>query len=407
MALWLEIAQGAFFPLKNRTFRYFFMAQSLSLLGRWVQATAQRWLLYDLTSSTTYLGLLGALGSFPLLLFSLPAGVLADHLSKKKVLITAQLIGATMAFLLGILVLGDWVRPWHILALAFGLGVGVALEFPVRNALIYEIVGKDDLVSALSLHSLAFNLSRFIGPALAGWLMGTLGLPFCFFFNSLSYLPVAGTVAFVEFRESTSRRNGNLLLALTEGLRFARRTPAVRETLLLLAGISVGLFPYAILLPAFVREALGGGAREFTFLMSVNGLGALVGAGFAGTFGRHLSRRKLIYLAALGLTVAVLGLTFVSGKIPAALALALGGFCMVNVVMNANAYVQSVSPDEIRGRVLGLFSWCFLGLLPAGSLLLGWAAREIGTPEALRGAALLAGSWLMLVYLIGGRRAHP
>lgn len=400
MAFWLELAQGVILPLKKKEFRYFFLAQSLSLLGRWVQTTAQRWLLYDLTDSTTYLGLLGALGSFPILLFSLPAGVLTDHLSKKKILVLAQLIGAFMAMLLALLTFAGLVRPWHILALAFGLGIAVSLEFPVRNAFIYEIVGKQDLISALSLHSLAFNLSRFLGPALAGWLMGSLGFGFCFLFNALSYLPVAGIIPFIELKENQKQKSGNLLLSLKKGLIYALRHTRIREILLLIVGVSVGLFPYAILLPALVREAYHGGGREFTFLMSANGLGALAGALFAGTLGRYISHRKLIYLAASSLTLLILALSFSRNLYLAAGLLLAAGFFMVNIITNANAYVQSLCEDEMRGRVLGLFSWCFLGLFPLGSLFWGFLAQRLGTPVTLRISTILAG---LVIFILGLR----
>jgi len=391
MAFWLELVEGILLPLKNKGFRYFFVAQSLSLLGRWVQTTAQRWLLYELTGSTTYLGLLGALGSLPGLLFALPSGALADHLSKKKVLVSAQLIGALMAGLLAILTFAHLVRPWHILALAFGLGIAAFLEFPVRNAFIYEIVGKQDLLSALSLHSLAFNLSRFLGPALAGWFMGTLGFGFCFLFNALTYLPVAGVVPFIELQENQKHRSRNLLGALREGLTYAWKQVRIREILWLTVVVSLGLFPYAILLPALVREAYQGGGKEFTFLMSVNGLGALGGALFAGTLGRHFSPRKLVHVAASSLSLLILGLSLSRKLYLAAGLLLAAGFFTVNIIMNANAYVQSLCEDEMRGRVLGLFSWCFLGLFPLGSLFWGFWAQRWGTPLTLKISALLAG----------------
>ena len=400
MAFWLEWVHGLVWPLKQKGFRYFFLAQSLSLLGRWVQTTAQRWLLYDLTGSTTYLGLLGALGSFPILLFSLPAGVLTDRLSKKKVLILSQLIGAFMALTLALLVFAERIQPWHILALAFGLGIAVSLEFPVRNAFIYEIVGKQDLISALSLHSLAFNLSRFLGPALAGCLMGGPGVGFCFLFNALSYLPVAGVISLVENREHPKRDSRNLWFSLKEGLRYALRHPRIREVLWLLLMVSLGLFPYAILLPALVREAYQGGGGEFTLLMSANGLGALAGALFAGTWGRRIPPRKLIYLAAEGLALLILGLSFSRSLHLSVVILLAAGFFMVNIIMNANAYVQGLCEDGMRGRVLGLFSWCFLGLFPLGSLFWGFWAQKIGTPFTLGISSALAG----LAIFISGLR---
>ncbi|HFC96866.1 MAG TPA: MFS transporter [Thermosulfurimonas dismutans] len=397
MAFWLELAQGLILPLRRKYFRYFILAQGLSLLGRWVHTTAQRWLLYELTGSSAYLGLLGALGSFPVLLFALPAGVLADRLPKKKILVAAQLLAAASAFFLFLLTFLGLVRPWHILLLAFLMGTGVALEFPVRNAFIYDLVGKDDLVSALSLHSLAFNLSRFLGPALAGWFMAALGLSFCFLFNSLSYLPVASAVILITLPENRRPSRGNLLSALHEGLGYAARKRSLQGILLLVALVSLGLFPYAVLLPALTRELYHGGAREFSIFMTANGLGALVGALFAGTLGRRLPLPKVIFSSALLLPGAIYLLASWGNFFLGAGLLSLVGFLMVNIIMNGNARVQTLCEDEMRGRVLGLFSWCFFGLFPAGSLLAGAVAEKIGTAGALKLFAFIAGSLILLL----------
>ncbi|QJA05583.1 MFS transporter [Thermosulfurimonas marina] len=404
MAFWLEWAQGLVLPLRRKYFRYFILAQGLSLLGRWVHTTAQRWLLYELTGSPAYLGLLGALGSLPVLLFALPAGVLADHFPKRRVLALAQLTAALSAFLLFLLTWAHLVRPWQVLALAFLMGLGVALEFPVRNAFIYDLVGKEDLVSALSLHSLAFNLSRFAGPALAGALMSTVGLAFCFLFNALSYLPVTLAVLVTELPENHLPSRGNLFQALREGLGYALRRPAIRGVLLLVALVSVGLFPYAVLLPALVRELYAGGGREFSIFMAANGLGALLGALFAGTAGRRLPSFLLIRVSALLLPPAVYLLALGPGLKASWALLALIGFLMVNVIMNGNARVQSLCGDEMRGRVLGLFSWCFFGLFPVGSLFWGAVAERWGSAGALKAAALFSlGAIIVLFWSSGGR----
>ncbi len=378
--------------IKKPEFLAFFLAQGLSLFGRWVQATAQRWLLYELTSSTTYLGLLGATGSVPMLLLSIPAGVVTDRISRKKVFVASQLFGAACAAALGALTFFDLVRPWHILAVAFLLGMGVALEFPVRNTLIYEIVGKEDLVSAISLHSFAFNLSRFLGPAFAGWLMTAYGFSSCFFLNALSFLPVSLVVLSIRLNGKngpSSNAKEGLFSSLKEGLFFVHKTPEVREVLVLVAGISLGVFPYAILLPAFAGEVFGGGAGTFTTMMVANGLGALLGAAFVTLFGKRLPKEKVIRASVLGISLSVFLLSLVEVFTLALGLVFLAGLFGVTTVTNANARVQSLCPDEVRGRVMGLFSWCFLGLLPAGSLVLGTAASYLGIRTTLGTSSLL------------------
>ncbi|RUM89128.1 MAG: hypothetical protein DSZ24_01925 [Thermodesulfatator sp.] len=401
MAFWLEWAEGLVLPLRHKYFRYFILAQGFSLLGRWVHTTAQRWLLYELTGSPAYLGLLGALGSLPVLLLALPAGVLADHFPKKRVLALAQILAALSASLLFLLTYFHVVRPWQVLALAFLMGTAVALEFPVRNAFIYDLVGRKDLVSALSLHSLAFNLSRFAGPALAGAIMTSLGLAFCFLFNAFSYFPVTLAVLATDLSQSPPTSRENLFRAVKEGLSYAFRRPAIRGVLLLVALVSVGLFPYAMLLPALVRELYAGGGREFSLFMAANGFGALMGALFAGTAGRHLPLPLLIRGAALLLPPTIYLLATGPGIRPSWALLALIGFLMVNIIMNSNARVQGFCEDKMRGRVLGLFSWCFFGLFPLGSLFWGGVAERWGSATALKAAAWVSFLSIGLLFWFG------
>ena len=266
-SVFTEILERALLPLRDRNFRLFFLGQSLSLIGTWVHTTAQRWLLFELTNSAFALGLLGAVGSLPVLLFSLPAGYLADRLPKRRLLLLSQTVASLQALVLAILVAGHLVRPWHVLLLAFVMGSSIALEFPVRHSFIYELVGKEPLVATLSLHSTAFNLARFTGPALAGLLMTTLGLSSCFFFNAISYIPVILALGFLRLsREESPKPDKNPWQGIKEAFRFAWNDLNIRATLTLIAVTSIFLLPYAVLLPVLARESYGVGARGLAFL---------------------------------------------------------------------------------------------------------------------------------------------
>ncbi len=376
------IAHSALLPLRKRNFRLFFVGQSLSLLGTWVHTTAQRWLLFELTNSAISLGVLGAIGSLPILLFSLPAGYLADRLPKRKLLLLAQTIAASQAFILGMLVLEHVVKPWHIFALAFVLGTSVALEFPVRHSFIYELVGKEPLIAALSLHSTAFNLARFSGPALAGFLMGTFGIATCFFFNAFSYVPLLCILASMNINQGTTSAK-RPWEGIQEVFTFVKDNPSIKATLLLIATTSVFLLPYAILLPVLARKVYGVGAQGFSFLMAINGLGALCGALFMASVGQRLPRRKSILAHLLALSF-FLGLTALTHRFSvASIGLLAAGFHMVCTFTFANAHLQINSSDELRGRVLSLFSLSFLGLFPFGSLLSGFLAQHFGVQTTL------------------------
>ncbi len=404
MPLFEEIASNLLLPLRIRNFRLFFFGQSISLVGTWVHTTAQRWLLYELTDSAFYLGVLGAITSLPVLLFSLPAGYLADHLPKRNLLLLSQTVASLQAGVLAGLVYLDLVQVWHVLTLAFVLGSTVALEFPVRHSFIYELVGKEPLVTALSLHSTAFNLARFLGPALAGFLMVRFGLSSCFLVNALSYLPVI--LALLAIRLPNAQKTGvkKPLQGLRKGLEFAWKTLPIRATLSLIAVTSIFLLPYAVLLPVLTRERFGGAAEEFSFMMAANGLGALCGALFMAGFGQELKRDRFIILNLLFLCFWLAATVLTKHLYTASFCLLLAGFHMVCMFTSANAHLQLNATDELRGRILSIFSLCFLGLFPLGSLFAGTLAEKFGTENVLLLGCIVGFLSGIFVYLRGFSR---
>ncbi|WP_022852872.1 MFS transporter [Thermodesulfatator atlanticus] len=385
-----EIAYSLLLPFRSRNFRIFFLGQSISLIGTWIHTTAQRWLVYELTNSAFVLGVLGGIGSLPILLFSLPAGYLADHLPKRNLLLVSQSIAATQAGILTFLVMTNQVEVWHVLALAFVLGCTVALEFPVRHSFIYELVGEEALVTALSLHSTAFNLARFTGPAIAGFLMAHFGLGACFLANTLSYIPIITALALIPLSSNHKKPVKKPWQGLKEGFSFACKNRHIRRTLILIATTSIFVLPYAILLPVLVKENFGGGGKEFSALMAANGLGTLCGALCMATFGRDLPKEKFIPVNLFILSIFLGSMTLTTKFYLAFLLLILSGFHMVCMFTSANAHLQLNSPDELRGRILSLFSLSFLGLFPVGSFIAGTLAQYFGAKMVLLGGCIVA-----------------
>ncbi|OAG27339.1 MFS transporter [Thermodesulfatator autotrophicus] len=391
-----EIAHNLILPLRLRNFRIFFLGQSLSLIGTWIHTTAQRWLIYDLTGSAFFLGVLGGIGSLPILLFSLPAGYLADHLPKRNLLLLSQSIAALQAGVLTFLVFTGKVEVWHILALAFVLGCTVALEFPVRHSFIFELVGENSLVTAISLHSTAFNLARFLGPAIAGFLMAHFGLWSCFLANTLSYLPVILALFLIPLSDNHKKPSKRPWQGLKEGFLFALNNRQIKRTLLLIATTSVFVLPYAVLLPAVVRENFGGGGQEFSLLMAANGLGTLFGALCMAAFGRDLPKEKFIPINLFILCLFLIGVVLSQKFYLACVLLVMSGFHMVCMFTSANAFLQLSSPDDMRGRILSLFSLSFLGLFPLGSFFSGIVAQFLGPKWTLLGGFLIA--WFLSLW---------
>ncbi|MBA2847935.1 MFS transporter [Thermosulfuriphilus ammonigenes] len=390
MGVYEAIFLGTFASLRHPYFRLFFLGQALCLVGIWMQTTAQRWLILELTDSATILGLLGAVGSLPIFFFSFLAGWLADRLPKRRLLLLAKILGGLQAFLLGLITQLGWVTAWHILVLAGFLGLVNALELPVRQAYLYDLVEPEDITNAVALHSTAFNLARFLGPAAAGMLMVRWGAWPCFYFNALGFLAVVFALLFIPLEGRVERDSRGLLRDLREGLGFVLAHRVVRSVLLLVAAFSICLLPYAVLLPVFGRDILGVGARGYGFLMAANGAGAFTGAIFLASVSTLIDRRRWILRSAFSLLVFLFLFAWSRNFYLSAALLYLSGLSMVFTFNSAISLLQTYSPSELRGRVMGLFSMSFLGLFPLGSLLFGWLAERLSPPQALSAGVFLA-----------------
>ncbi len=387
--------------LLNPGFRILLLGQSVSILGTWIQGPAQRWLVLELTGSSFAVGLLGASAGLPLLLFSLFGGWITDRLPRIQVLLAANGVILFQALALGSLVQGGGIRLGDILVLAFLFGYSMAFEVPARQALIFDIVGRDAVTNAVAIHSMAFNAAQFIGPAIAGYLMESGLTAFCFYAKAASAAVVIGALVLLQRRgqfEQVQETGGSgkirFLASLRETFAFVRAEPRVRTVLLVVTAFGVLLLPYAILLPSFCRDALGLGPREYGILSSANGLGAFSAATLVAIFGHKGNRDHWWWTGVFLFPLAILALSFAPGYYLAMLLLFATGFSMILTSTSAIGLIQISTHDALRGRLLGLFTMCFMGLFPVGSLTGGAVAAVIGIRPTL---ALMGGLGLAAV----------
>ena len=376
----------AFRALRHRHFRVFWIGQWLSVNGTWMQTTAQAWLVYRLTNSPLMLGFLSVARFGPALVGSPIAGVLTDRLPRRLLVLTTQSVSLVQASLLAALTLTGVVRVWHILVLAVFQGVVDTLDTPARQTLQVDIVGVEDLQSAVSLNSSAFNAARMVGPALAGLLVALWGEGVCFAINAVSYLAVL--VALLTIRTGTQPRPaiGSLRGELAEGLHYAWGNRQVRMMLAAIAVTSGFGLSYATLLPVFARDVLRGGVKGFGLLMSSGGLGAVFGALAAAT--RRGARHTGLIMAAgqssLGFGLIALACT---RNLPLAAAwMVMIGLGVAIQLSTTNGFLQTTAPPQMRGRVVSLYIWLFSGLSPIGGFIAGWVAERAGAPWTAAGA---------------------
>ena len=371
--------------LRHHDFRLFYGGFVVSLVGVWMQRVAQSWLVLELTDSAFWVGLIDALGSLPVLLFTLYAGVLADRVARRPMVMVTQTGAMLAALALATLTLTGVVQLWHIVVLAALLGTANAFDIPARHALMVDMVGKEDLTNAVALNSSAFNGTRIVGPAIAGVLIAAVGVGLCFLLNGLSYLAVIGALAAVRVSAGsrTGRSTDSVWHRLRDGFRHVTTHRRTRVLILNTAAISVFGLPALVLLPVVARDVLGRGAREYGWLMSAMGVGALAGALAIALLGHRLPRGKILGWSAtvFGSAVVLFGLS--RSLILSLVLLALLGCAMIVTTAFTNTLVQTLAPDELRARVVAFYAWAFVGLSPFGAVQAGAVAEWIGAGKAI------------------------
>jgi MFS family permease len=367
--------------LERRDLRLFFAGQTVSLAGTWMQGVAQSWLVWRLTRSSSTLGLVNFLGQAPVFLFGVWAGSLADRHPRRAVVLATQTNAIVQATLLAVLTLTGAVRPWHVLVLAAMLGMSYAFEIPARQALLADIAG-EHMPNAIALNSTIVNAARVAGPSLAGVVVASVGEGWAFALNAASFVGTYWALLVMRPPPQPPATKGHRA-HLLEGLAYAGATSHVRALLALVALSSFFALPYPTLLPEIASRVLGGGARLYGLLLASAGAGALVGAvGLLVRKGlRGLGRRVALGATLLGLGVLGVGLSR-SAALTAA-ALAVTGFGFITQMAGTMTLLQGLAPNEMRGRVMGLYSTLFVGVTPFGSLAAGFGASRLGASRTL------------------------
>lgn len=379
-----------FIALRSRNFRLFWSGQLISLVGTWMQTTGQAWLVLQLTHSAWLLGVVGALQFVPILLFSLFSGVVADRFPKRKLLIFTQVFSMLLAATLWLLVATHTVQLWHVLVLATLLGVSNSLDMPVRQSFVAEMVGRETLPNAIALNSSIFNLARILGPGLGGLMIGWFGEAPLFLFNAISFLPVLAGLFLMRDSELFARpaKSGDqankpgTLKSLREGLSYVGHMPAVLLIITTVGIISLFGINFNVILPLFADTVLKIGPEGFGFISAALGLGALLSALWMAWRGRQ---PKVTSMLISGLIFSVCEMLFALSHwyLLSLILIAVVGFAQISLTATANAALQAMTPDHLRGRIMSVYIVVFVGSNPIGNLLIGGLAHTFSASVAL------------------------
>jgi MFS family permease len=397
----------------SRNFRLFFIGQAVSVTGTWMQSVAAAWLVLQLARSHAglALGLLAALNFGPMLFLGAFGGLLADRRDKRSILIATQSIFAVLALALWALVAANVVQLWMVYALTLLQGMVTAIDMPARQSFYVEMVGQAELTNAISLNSAVMTGTRIIGPALAGILIATIGLAPCFLVNAVSYAAVIVGLRLmrpVELqRTRAERRKGQL----REGLAYVWRTAELRDPLVWMAFVFAFAFNFSILFPLLAKDVFGGDAGTLGLLLSLLGVGSLLGALVMARQEHPNPRRLALGSAAFGL--ASIAVAFAPTLLSELVLLVPMGFVSMVFMITGNSTLQLTSRPDMRGRVMALYGIVFLGSTPIGGPIAGWAAEQLGPRWALAlGGAIavlvgVAGMWAVSKRRVEARRPDP
>ncbi len=389
-----------FAALRHRNFRLFFAGQLVSLIGSWMQNTAQGWLVYELTHSKALLGIVAAVGSAPMMLFSIWGGSVADRHSKRQIVLWTQTALMVFAFALAALVWSGQVRIWEILILSALAGLAMAFDMPARQAFMVEMTSREDLMNAISLNSSIVNGARVVGPAVAGFLMAQVGMAWCFFLNGLSFLAVIAGLWLMRLPRFVPPAHATSALRhAAQGFVYVWEHERLRTILVLFAIVGIFGWSYSVLMPAFAQDVLQVRQAEYGMLLSANGIGALAGALTVATVGGRVSRRLLV-LGGLGVFSAMLlMLALVQNYYVALVCLAIGGWGMLLFFATINTLLQTSASDEMRGRVMGIWALVFGAMTPIGGLEAGTLSHYLGVRWAVASGAVVCALAALVTWL--------
>jgi MFS family permease len=370
-----------FAALRHRNYRLFFFGQLVSLIGTWMQNVAQAWLVYELTNSPFKLGVVSFCSGVPVLLFSLWAGVVADRVPKRRLLVVTQTVMMTLAFILAADMFLGTIQWWHIAIMAFLLGTANAFDGPTRHAFVVEMVGRNELMNAIALNSAMFNTARIVGPALAGIILAAVGAAWCFVLNGVSFLAVIAGLVLMDVKPYVGAiPTESPLKQMREGVSYIWHHPTVRPLITLVAVSNMFALGYMALLPAFAQDVLHAGKVGYGFMSTAIGVGALAGALVIASLGDYQRKGLILTAGNLLFPVMVIALSLSKSFHLTMGCLVVAGFGFMAQNATANTLVQTTVPDTLRGRVMSVYMMVFLGFFPIGSLIAGAMAERFGVP---------------------------
>src|SRR5205809_2365759 len=391
-----------FRAMQHRNFQLFIAGQLISLIGTWMQTTAQLWLVYKLTGSAALLGVFGFASQVPMLFLSSIGGYVGDRYDRHRGVIATQTISMILAFALAGLTLTKLINEWELIVVAFLVGIVNAFDVPIRQAFLVHMVGKEDLPNAIALNSSIFNGARVVGPAIAGFAMAWIGEGWCFFLNGLSFLAVIVALLMMRIAKTEGKPSDESpLRSVIQGFQFAMGDLPMRSALLLLSTLSLFGLQSSVFMPIYANEILRGGKRMLGLLLSFAGVGAFLGAlQFAA---REHYKGLARWIAATSMTCAVGLIIFSQAKTfwLCAVVLFVVGFAATSQMAATNTLIQNRVPDELRSRVMAVYATMFMGVQPIGALIAGGVAKRIGAPHTLTafGSMVLLGS-LVFVFRV-------
>ena len=399
----LPVALRAF---RYRDFRLFWSGQLISLVGTWMQSVGQAWVVLEITGSPFKLGMITALQFGPMLFLSFLAGALADRVHKRRLLLLTQSALMLQAFALAALAWAGHIQYWHVAVLATVYGIANTLDLPARQSFVVQIVGKNDLINAIALNSAVFNGARVVGPAVAGLLVARYGVAIAFLLNGLSFLGVIGALLAIHNEGEPRPRAGDSLgQEILQGLRYAWETSLIVLILAFMLVTSLFVVNFGVVVPLVAREVLHEGAHGFGLLMASLGVGAVIGSGALALVGRGRAPVWLLAGAALIDAVGLMALGFVRHFWVAAVLLGVMGFAMIVFMASSNTTLQVTVPDALRGRLMGLYAFVFVGMNPFGAVFIGSVAEKWGVRVACVVGGGMGALCLVALTLVWGRRA--
>jgi len=390
-----------FSSLQHPNYRLWFFGQIISLFGTWMQATAQGFLIFELTHSPIYLGYVGFAAGIPVWLFMFYGGVVADRLPRRTVIIFTQSLMMILAIILAILTFTHIVQAWHIIVLAFFLGLANAFDAPARQAFLLELVDRKALVNAIALNSTMFNTARALGPAAAGVVYAAFGAAWCFTLNGLSFIGVLAALVKMELKPIPKQIHiKSTFNELKEGLIYSVSQPMIRTLMFLVTIINLFGISFVTLIPAWAVNILHGNAATNGIMQAARGFGALATALFIASIGSAKYTYKLLSIGILILPVLLLFFALVTWLPLSLLLLAGNGIALILVFNLSNAIIQNIVPDSFRGRVMSIYAFTSFGFLPLGSLLIGFLAQQFTEPVAVIICSIITLSFSVLVMMI-------